>query len=68
MDQRTYRELEAIYKRIYKLESALKTLDYTQHEESNSKIDYLAMMADIDIDEGEEEPDFGPEPEPVEEE
>lgn len=54
MNKETYREIRAILDRIYRLESELKTLDYNQHEESAAKIDYLAMMADIDIDEEDE--------------
>ena len=50
MDERTYRELRNIYKRIYKLESELKNLDYSQHDESSAKIDYLAMMSDIELE------------------
>ena len=55
MNKETYQMFKQILTRIYNLESALKTIDYTQHEESNSKIDYLAMMADIELDEDEDE-------------
>ena len=49
-DERLLRELQIICKRIYNLECQLKTLDYEQHEESNSKIDYIAMMTDVEIE------------------
>lgn len=53
-DEQIIQELKTIHKRLYNLESTLKTLDYEQHEESSSKIDYLAMMTDVEI-EGEED-------------
>ena len=49
------REFKAINQRITRLEEFLKTLDYAQHEESSSKIDYLAMMTDVELDSEEEE-------------
>lgn len=55
MNKQTYREIRTILDRIYRLETQLKTLDYEQHNESTAKIDYVAMMADIEL-ETEEEP------------
>lgn len=49
------RELKAINERTTRLENHLKGLDYTQHEESSAKIDYLAMMTDVELDIEEEE-------------
>lgn len=54
IDKRIMSELSALSKRIYTLESKLKTLDYAQHEESASKIDYVAMMTDVEIETEEE--------------
>lgn len=48
------RELKTINERITRVENQLKTLDYAQHEESSSKIDYLAMMTDVELEPKEE--------------
>lgn len=48
------REFKAINERITRLERQLKTLDYAQHAESSSKIDYLAMMTDVELEPEEE--------------
>lgn len=68
MNQQIYREIRTILDRIYRLESQLKTLDYQQHEESTAKIDYVAMMADIELESEDEEPIEGEDEENVEEE
>lgn len=49
------RELRALNDRIYRLETQLKSIDYAQHEESTAKIDYLAMMTDVELEDIEEE-------------
>lgn len=52
------KEFKKVYERIYKLESKMTVLDYSQHEESAAKIDYLAMMTDVDMEDDEQEPDI----------
>lgn len=52
---RLNKELRALNDRIYRLETQLKAINYSQHNESIAKIDYLAMMTDIDVEEEEEE-------------
>lgn len=53
-NDRIIRELSALHQRIYRLESELKNLDFSQHDESTAKIDYLAMMTDVEMEEEEE--------------
>lgn len=54
-NDRIIRELTALHQRIYRLESELKNLDFSQHDESTAKIDYLAMMTDVEMEEEEED-------------
>lgn len=56
-DERIMRELRALHDRIYRLETQLKDIDYSQHEESTAKIDYLAMMTDVEMEDEESEDD-----------
>lgn len=49
-DERIMRELKALNQRIYRLETQLKSIDDSQHEESSAKIDYIAMMTDVEME------------------